>query len=320
MGASKCTQCCGVSEKSAAKQRIAALPPQWARGRSRSEQITGLSYTPPPAREEDEEARAFLGTRLPQRPGALALKHQRSPSLASGIDKCYGRPGEPVNKVFAQFSNDLEGFLPYSLVVSDETGLEFKAIGAHPGFQIDPLNVLKAGSLDYETLALDSLFVSLSKSISARPLPADEAAGGSRQEMRADERVRPPYDSLLQLHIRRTVLEGGQAIVCIAVQSERLALELIRSCEQLKRRRAIQYCCDSRDAGNLRPEDSPRMHVERSPGSRSSSRERSRCASLEQAGGVAGTTKVEAEPLRTLRPPYSTESASEPGDACPADG
>jgi len=227
---------------------MSAMPPQWAQSRPpECERITGLSYAPPPAKEEEEETRELIGTQLPQTPEVLATSQRyRGPSSIEG--KNFGRPGEPVNKVFVQFSNDLEGFLPYSLVISDEIGLDFKAMNAHPNFRIDPLNVLKAARLDYASLMKEETFISLSKSITARPLPADAAAGGSRHE-NAEERVKPPYEALVQLTVRRTVLEGGQVLVFIAVQSDRLAAELVRSCQQLKRRRAIQYYCDCHQSG-----------------------------------------------------------------------
>mmetsp|Transcript_68168 Transcript_68168/g.210936 ORF Transcript_68168/g.210936 Transcript_68168/m.210936 type:complete len:90 (-) Transcript_68168:35-304(-) len=46
---------------------------------------------------------------------------------------------------------------------------------------------------------------------------------------------------MVQLNVRRTLLEGGQVLVFIAVQSELLAEELLRSCHRLKKRRAVQH-------------------------------------------------------------------------------
>lgn len=249
MGASKCTQCCerGIAEKIPCHATIAAsgiAPPGWPQPQPvHCERITGLSYTPPPDKSDEDEIRELLGAHLPQKPEVLAtaLPRLRCPPSSGQSSRSYGRPGEPVNKVYVQFSNDLEGFLPYTLVISDETGLEFRAISGHPDFKIDPLNVLKASRIDYDTLMGDAFFASLSKSISGRTVQAADAAAGGVVQVNAEERVRPPYEAMVQLSIRRTVLEGSQVLVFIAVQSDRLATELVRSCEQLRRRRAILY-------------------------------------------------------------------------------
>lgn len=251
MGASKCTQCCdrGVSEKIPCGRSLpsSAPPPGWPQPKTFDcERISGLSYSPPPARDDDEEVQELLGALLPQRPEVLSTGQPRSRHHSSGSSaKHQGRPGEPVNKVYAQFSNDLEGFLPYTLVISDELGLEFKPVGdKYVEFRLDPLNVLKAACLDFDTLSLDPVFSQLRKAVSDRPDRASTKAvdvSPKAADTLEAERVRPPYNSIVRLGIRCTVLEGSQVLVFISVQSERLATELIRSCEQLRRRRAILY-------------------------------------------------------------------------------
>jgi len=141
-----------------------------------------------------------------------------------------------------QFSNDLEGFLPYTLVISDELGLEFKPVGGqHTEVKLDPLNVMKATRLDWESVFEDPVFAQQLKEVSERPGRGLTDVNSLKADVVEAERARPPYDAVVRLGVRRTVLEGGQVLVYIAVQSDRLGVELIRSCEQLRRRRAILY-------------------------------------------------------------------------------
>jgi len=83
----------------------------------------------------------------------------------------------------------------------------------------------------------DAFFTSLSKSIHQRI-----AAGGSgatapsrHQPHPLDERVQPPYRAIVQLSVRRALMDGCQVVVFIAVQSDPLA-ELAQSCHKLKKR------------------------------------------------------------------------------------
>lgn len=182
----------------------------------------------------------MLGTPLPQKPEVMDTGLRPPPPMTAAVrGKCHGRPGEPINKVYVQFSNDLEGFLPYTLVISEDAGLEFKSLVATPDFQIDPLNVLKAMRIEYERLIEDAFFQSLASSITSRPDLQDTRGERGAVEHPLAERARPPYTPMVQLSVRRTIYEGGQVLVFIAVQSELLASELVRSCEQLRRRRAI---------------------------------------------------------------------------------
>merc|ERR1711920_375716 len=142
-------------------------------------------------------------------------------------------------------SNDLEGFLPYTLVVSEEMGLEFAALSRSPDFSLNPLNVFQIQKLDYEELMHDAFFASLSRRVLERPelwpggkLPAPLPPVLPRM---LEERVRPPYLSLVQVSVRRPILEGGQVVVFIAVQCDALASELMRTCNQLRKRRAVRH-------------------------------------------------------------------------------
>merc|ERR1712194_865183 len=87
----------------------------------------------------------------------------------------------------------------------------------------------------------DPVFAQQLKEVSERPGRGLTDVNSLKADVVEAERARPPYDAVVRLGIRRTVLEGGQVLVYIAVQSDRLGVELIRSCEQLRRRRAILY-------------------------------------------------------------------------------
>mmetsp|Transcript_10365 Transcript_10365/g.36449 ORF Transcript_10365/g.36449 Transcript_10365/m.36449 type:complete len:308 (+) Transcript_10365:66-989(+) len=257
MGVSTCSQHCERAVTDTIPcARAASAAQHWRDGErqghptSECEQITGLSYLPPPPWEDERHVRAMLGTRVPTKPTAMdtglhgSTNSASSSQFASG-GKSYGRPGEPVNKVYVQYSNDLEGFLPYTLVISEDNGLEFFSLSGHPDFVADPLNVLQASLLDYDILMEDVFFSSLAKSITARTdlkeqeqsKPVGKDAG--RPEVNFEERVQPPYKPMVQLNLRRTALEGGQVLVFIAVQTDHLAAELIRGIKQLRRRRAV---------------------------------------------------------------------------------
>lgn len=282
MGISKCSQYCetGLSEKVgcngswASEDHTAAqfswaepqavLPPTGNKGGfgsfsagaavnlNQDQEISSLSYNPPPPPEHGKDVEALLGTPMPARPRAQRDNPQSSPhkSASSQPGKnggrtqavSYARPGEPVNKVYVQFSNDLEGFLPYTLVISEAQGLEFTSVCSSPDFTIDPLSIMKVSRVDFDTLIKDSFFSSLSKSIRQR------ISSGSVNNMDRggwpahplEERVQPPYHAIVQLSVRRTLLDGCQVIVFITVQSDPLAEELVQSCHKLKKRRAMR--------------------------------------------------------------------------------
>jgi len=193
--------------------------------------------------------RDMLGTRVPRKPQVMSTGVRRpdmpiDPGSTGG--RSYGRPGEPVNKVFVQYSNDLEGFLPYTLVISEEHGLEFFSLSGHPDFLIEPLNVLVSTVVDYDTVMQDSFFSNLARNImdrsDLRSQELEESASSKVSQARAqmyEERIQPPYKPMVQLSIRRTAFEGGQVLVFIAVQTDVLAMELVRGIKQLRRRRAV---------------------------------------------------------------------------------
>lgn len=254
MGAAECSQYCEVgcskAPGGAPPRALAAAPLEEGPGG----QLSGLSYTPLPPPDSTDVLEGLLGTRLPQKPRSWATGAAQgvplgmsTSSRTDGGPSC-ARPGEPVNKVYVQFSNDLEGFLPYMLVISEELGLEFCSLSLNPDFSLNPLNVMRLNKVSYEELMHDSFFASLSKSVLERPelWPGGAVVPMTAEQPQAlprmlEERVRPPYVALVQLSIRRPILEGGQVIVFIAVQSEGLATELIRSCDQLRRRRLVRH-------------------------------------------------------------------------------
>lgn len=296
MGVSKCSQYCdtGISEKISADgskgnpqfawvTSSSVLPPagggnrenaggdyggsslwpswQGSRDCGPHQEMSALSYTPPPPPEYGKDVEALLGTPLPARPRASVSSsappspwrsppYRSEPSTRTPLRSqaiSWARPGEPVNKVYVQFSNDLEGFLPYTLVISEAQGLEFTSLCASPDFTLDPLNIIKVSRVDFDVLMRDAFFMSLSKSIHQRIVGSDEfpLLGDSKWPPHLlEEKLRPPYQSIVQLSVRRTIHEGGQVLVFIAVQSEPLAEELVGSCHKLKKRRAVRATYD----------------------------------------------------------------------------
>merc|ERR1719247_3161232 len=101
---------------------------------------------------------------------------------------------------------------------------------------------MKVSRVDFDTLMKDAFFASLSKSIRQRISAGgvNTADRGSWPSHPLEERVRPPYRAIVQLSVRRTLLDGCQVIVFIAVQSDPLAEELVQSCHKLKKRRAMR--------------------------------------------------------------------------------
>merc|ERR1719454_2580172 len=101
---------------------------------------------------------------------------------------------------------------------------------------------MKVSRVDFDTLIKDSFFTSLSKSIRQRTTN-DSGSSVDRSSWPPhplEERLRPPYKAIVQLSVRRTLLDGCQVIVFIAVQSDPLAEELVQSCHKLKKRRAMR--------------------------------------------------------------------------------
>merc|ERR1719162_2686863 len=101
---------------------------------------------------------------------------------------------------------------------------------------------MKVSRVDFDTLMKDSFFTNLSKSIHQR-ISSGTVATADRSAWPPhplEERVRPPYRAIVQLSVRRTLLDGCQVLVFIAVQSDPLAEELVQSCHKLKKRRAMR--------------------------------------------------------------------------------
>lgn len=221
-----------------------------------------LSYQPPPPSASRQDVENLLGHFVPPRPPKLVASCDRASKSpvpdsgsARGAAPSCARPGEPPNKVYVLFSNDLEGFLPYTLLISEEQGLEFTSLSVSPDFTLDPLSFIEVTRVQYDALMQDNFFLSLARSVLARPelqLSQSDAnlspiaglgsldAEWKQPQMRLEERARPPYRSLVQLNVRRALVEGGQVLVFIAVQSEPLAEELTHSCRKLRKRRAAR--------------------------------------------------------------------------------
>jgi len=251
MGVSKCSQFCerGISSSIPGSGAPWPRPPAPPSATAGVGKLTALSYTPPPPADSQDGLEELLGMALPTLPPVRAagtLPSPQVPASSSSTSRRHtgrssGRPGEPVNKVYVQFSCDLMGFLPYTLVISEEQGLEFASLSESPDFMLDPLHILGAERVGYNELFQDAFFRSLSRSIHSRQEATRQAGTAHRSN---EERARPPYQSVVQLSLRRTAFEGGQVLVFIAVQSEMLADELLNSCRRLRKLRAIQ----SRDA------------------------------------------------------------------------
>lgn len=217
--------------------------------------LGALAYTPPSGQDAETVAavQAMLGTTFPEKPRSLAtgaMRHLITETLNGEVSSSSYRgdhdqlrsdqvPSEPLNKVYVQFSNDLEGFLPYILVVSDAQGMEFRSSTEdYPDFALSPAHILHLKLLLRGDLERDAFFASLSKSVADKQrLEIDQMINFNfPQRVWQEDRSRPPYNSVAQLSIRRRNAEGGQVIVFIATQSTALLLELTRSCEAARRR------------------------------------------------------------------------------------
>lgn len=281
MGVAKCSQCaCAEAEllNSGAGVRAQSLGLPFAEPSSGpGGELEGLSYTPLPPPDTTAVLEELLGNKLPRKPESWDTGAPQQTNFALGsttsrsdLEPSCAKPGEPVNKVYVQFSNDLEGFLPYTLVISEEMGLEFASLAQtqraqrSPDFLLNPLNMIRIGKLSYEELMRDAFFASLSKNLLERPelWPGAKVPTSMPHALPRclEERIRPPYLAIVQLSMRRPILEGGQVIIFIAVQCDALASELIRSCNQLRRRRAVRHLApaereepDSKGKGGSEP-------------------------------------------------------------------
>eukprot|EP00441_Pelagodinium_beii_P007037 CAMPEP_0197693580 /NCGR_PEP_ID=MMETSP1338-20131121/112703_1 /TAXON_ID=43686 ORGANISM="Pelagodinium beii, Strain RCC1491" /NCGR_SAMPLE_ID=MMETSP1338 /ASSEMBLY_ACC=CAM_ASM_000754 /LENGTH=244 /DNA_ID=CAMNT_0043276345 /DNA_START=31 /DNA_END=761 /DNA_ORIENTATION=+ len=226
MGFAMCTQSCEPED---------ASHPISAAGVS----LESLSFEPLPPKELDARGKALLGAKLPDRPRAaisdtLLQDEQPEDDLDSrrGID-C-GRPGDPLNKVCLLLSHDFEGFLPYTLIISEEVGLEFSSLTTSaPDFVVDPGNIVKADRLSYDALRQDRSVGRLCRTIAMRP----DLQGSATWSL--EDRVHPPFIHTVHLLVRQGAQPAGLTML-VAVQTEPLADELVKSCLLLRKRRALR--------------------------------------------------------------------------------
>ncbi|CAE8618898.1 unnamed protein product [Polarella glacialis] len=206
--------------------------------------LFALSFEPPPSAESALAVKDMLGTRVPAKPSRA--RPATSPtqggyeatSPASSVS-C-GRPGEPLNKVCLLLSSDLEGFLPYTLVISEELGLAFTSLTPAATFVLDPGSILKEGRLGHEDFLRDHFWNHLCRTIGSRP----ELSRGP-PPVSLEERVRPPYVHLVLMWVRSESESEGTTssttvIMLLAVQSAALADELAKSVRILRKRRALR--------------------------------------------------------------------------------
>ncbi|CAE7395922.1 UGP1, partial [Symbiodinium microadriaticum] len=223
MGFAMCTQLCVQEE---VPSNVALVAPQ---------------FSPLPRAESDMKGKALLGATLPQYPlpAVPEAVFQAAKPLGASRATC-GRPGEPPNKVCLLVSSDLEGFLPYRLLISEEKGLDFASLTPCPDFALDPPDIVQVQRLPWEAWRDDRPFSELRRRIESR---RDLQSTG---EWSLQDRLWPPYFHLIHLLARdETSTEGSppklvDSSVLIGVQSEALAEELVRSCRVLKKRRALQ--------------------------------------------------------------------------------
>eukprot|EP00930_Biecheleria_cincta_P080818 TRINITY_DN6928_c0_g1_i4.p1 TRINITY_DN6928_c0_g1~~TRINITY_DN6928_c0_g1_i4.p1 ORF type:complete len:242 (-),score=35.21 TRINITY_DN6928_c0_g1_i4:111-836(-) len=194
--------------------------------------LEGLSFQPLPAAAAVSAGKAMLGARLPIRPRpAIPDALLQEPESNGQIDSAHGVTcGRP-------------GFLPYTLIISEEIGLEFTSLTPAPRFVVDPGDIVKASQIGYDALLQDRSFSKLCRSISARYELQAASMGWS-----LEDRVRPPYIHTVHLVIRQEQAlsgsEGGgsqptELTLLVAVQTEPLAEELAKSCILLRKRRAL---------------------------------------------------------------------------------
>lgn len=198
----------------------------------------GLSYAPPPGHKE----RSGLGTSVPKVP------HDWVPTAPSKPKQPWqqmatptptpSRPDEPQNKVYVQFSNNFEGFMPYLLLITEEQGLMFTSLSSHSAdFTLDPLSFITVQRIDYDGLMKDAFFQNLSKGVLARK-SLQRFPSANNESAMLETCIRPPYPALVQVEVRRP-FQAGKVLVFIAVQNEPLANDLVRGCQALKKKRVV---------------------------------------------------------------------------------
>ncbi|CAJ1416380.1 unnamed protein product [Effrenium voratum] len=209
---------CTLCSKEVTRQAVLAAP----------------QFEPLPA--SDDPGKALLGAQLPVRPPPVPA--ERPKLQRKSISRvCCGRPGEPLNKVCLLASTDLEGFLPYRLIISEERGLDFASLTTAPDFSLEPSDVVKVQRISHQAWLEDRAFAFLCRTVKARTDLQAFADWSSK------DRWHPPYIHLVHIVAREDPdAKGGLPPDCnilVGTQTEALAEELMRSCLLLKKRRAL---------------------------------------------------------------------------------
>ncbi|CAE7526271.1 UGP1 [Symbiodinium natans] len=159
--------------------------------------LVAPQFFPLPGPDVDLKGKAILGATLPDHPlpAVPEAVFQPGKQVAASRATC-GRPGEPPNQVCLLVSNDLEGFLPYRLLVSEAKGLAFASATPAPDFSLDPADIIQVQRLPREAWQDDRPFSELRRRIEARK-DLQSSADWSVQD-----RLWPPYFHLIHLMAR----------------------------------------------------------------------------------------------------------------------
>lgn len=249
-GRSKCCQsdsCCSTCGTGCDKEHCSQ--PLRVKGHSQPT-AEALSYAPPPPQQGNEDPVKLLRTKVPSFPQDWVLtippQYLRDTPSELTPTPTPPRPGEPQNKVYVQFCDNFEGFLPYLLLITEEHGLMFTSLSHAADFSMDPINFLQVFRVEYDALMKDSFFSNLSRSIREH-----KSRLLHNQQSVLEDCVRPPYPSLVQCQIRQTSKGGsniGRILVFISVQNDPLANDLVRGCHALKKKRVIETAARNKRA------------------------------------------------------------------------
>mmetsp|Transcript_50588 Transcript_50588/g.133290 ORF Transcript_50588/g.133290 Transcript_50588/m.133290 type:complete len:314 (+) Transcript_50588:31-972(+) len=164
---------------------------------------------------------------------------------------------EPANKVFVQFSNNLDGFFPCLLLLTEDDGLNFTCepplADREREFTIDPNIFIRVGDpLTRQQLVDDRFWSTHGRHVYENILADKKNKGIARHRM-----VHPPewYPYLVALEAMNPDKVSGQLeskfMLFIAVQSWELAEDLVDGCKQLMGKRKQ----DRIDEANVKPRD-----------------------------------------------------------------
>mmetsp|Transcript_37201 Transcript_37201/g.58809 ORF Transcript_37201/g.58809 Transcript_37201/m.58809 type:complete len:225 (+) Transcript_37201:51-725(+) len=197
-----------------------------------SSSLVASSFLPP-----EDTPQAILGTQMPEKP-LPALPETVAPKIQRRIfsRSCCGRPGEPLNKVCLLVSSDLEGFLPYKLIISEDKGFNFTSLSPAPDFLLEPAHLIKVQRITFEAWEGDRSFGLLCRTVEAR---RDLSVA---PDWTIEDRIRPPYIHLVHIVAMDSESKGlpPDLTILVGVQTEALAEELMRSCLLLKKRQALR--------------------------------------------------------------------------------